>query len=222
MKTQGVWLLVIGLILVLSGCLANADEAVGSNEEAQAIVSAEETCMDNIIVEISDLELSVPRYGTFLRLKTGEQLNRLHRMCDQDRVQNVQNIRWPHISLSDVSDASDYDTSYRRYRELIEQADKEGHIETLPDGLQKIVRGASEIYILPMEIAATGNNEPIVFFCRDREENRENFLTQRCDTDYFHSFGFHFWYSIARKNYPPFSHIQIDREKRAWLKALTD
>lgn len=225
-KSRKFWVLVCGLWLAACG-LAAGNQVMGQEKNDQIRVTEEDQqnkCKGTIIVEIAGVELKVERMnGIYIDLLTGENLYNLEEPksnydCDTSKVV-ANRIRWRMTSLSDVSQTKNYKTYYERYREIIEKAKKEGRMETLKNGLQKIALGASEIYILPQELSPTLNKQPVVFSCSGLEQNRGDFLTQGCDTTYLHPSGLFFNYRFNRRNYPAYDHINVDREKREWIES---
>lgn len=148
---------------------------------------SEEKCEYPVVINLDGVVFSVPRKGTSLKMKSGEQIYKLEKKCDQIKFENVAEVRLAeNIKISTVLD-QEYFTTYRQYYKKIREFEKGGLIETLPNAetksnsMKKITDINSEIYIMS---APTGDDAPVVFHCNNLEKNRSKFLTERCYTSY--------------------------------------
>jgi len=177
---------------------------------------------DKIIIEIKDIHISVRRYLALVTLSTGEQRDDLANQCNLKFIKNAIGVGRIGFGIQDYSKNPTFSTTYESYKQEIEKAQKEGKIEQLSDGVQRVPFGASEFYILPLDKATTANNQPIVFECDGHETKRASLYVAFCSTGYILPGGFIFGYKLDRTlpYNTPDHFLEIDHNERKDLKSL--
>lgn len=164
-------------------------------------------------LEMGEVMLATPR-STGIVIRTSENGKRRELThtngtiaCDTETVKNV----WQ-FSLTATTLLRPYrdlppgtgkpvQTQYGFEKRTIEDAYKNGKVQTLQTGIVKIAnQGVGDLFILPIEKAPTGDGKPVVLDCSRDLPGRIKIAS--CMTIYMHRSGLMHRYSFRRSDFP--------------------
>ena len=92
----------------------------------------------------------------------------------------------------------------------------------LPDGIIRVGHEKKHSYLLPLDKAPTGNNQPIFIECSGTEKLRlkQPEYSGSCSTAYQHPNGLIFDYGLGRSSVPENSLISTDQKMRKKMEEL--
>jgi hypothetical protein len=219
-------LIVLGLMLLMGISCAWADNAPtpAQNEalkKALANMQPSKCPDDKLILEVRNIKFAMPRYDTRITLSTGKRIEDLDHQCDIKYLRDIMGFSGGGaFGVQDASKNPSFETTYESYKKYIDDDLRTGRVKIVADGVRRLWFGKSEIYLLSVDKIHTLNKEPVAFECDGNEEDRKQFMTERCSGSYVMPNGLIFGYYFNRRDYPPHPFLRVNQENIKLLESL--